>query len=177
ILGVFAFLGFYLAGSRMVEPVRVEVDTPDTHRLLPWPWGILLILHCVTPVAVLTCLAWVGLGVVTIGGWLTAPAAVALALVTPFGAAAIVTPAAISAARRPFPVENLVSGNESGPFMLILFLVAGPALAAIAANIGFGMLRGTLDQGVTGATFSAIFFLATATGLFVTWLGTRKAPE
>jgi Family of unknown function (DUF6297) len=178
ILVVVTFIALYLAGSRMLEPIRIEVDQPDAHWILPWPWGTVLVLHCIVPATVLTVLGWIGLAVVGIGGFVDSTAIWPLVLVTPFAAAALVTPAAISAARRPFPIESLISGaDSSGGFYLLIWLLAGPVLAALAVNIAFGSLRKGLDQGINGSTTSAIVILAGFTAAFVAWLWTRKPPD
>ena len=56
------------------------------------------------------------------------------------------------------------------------WLVAGPVLAAIVADIAFGAMRESFDRGVTNSTFGVIGFLGLATLGFVAWLGTRKPP-
>jgi hypothetical protein len=177
LLGIAAFLGLYAACSRLLESIRVEVDQPDAHRILPWSWGVVMAIHCIVPTVVLTLLGWIGLVVVGVGGFVPASAIWPLGLVAPFAAAAIVTPAAISAARRPFPVESLIGGAESGFLLLVLSMVSGPVLAAIVLDIAFGAIRDSLDRGITGATFGAIAFLAVATFAFVSWLWTREPPD
>ena len=177
LLGIAAFLGLYAAGSRLLEPIRVDVDKPDAHRILPWSWGVVMAVHCIVPTVILTVLSWAGLVVVGIGGFVPAPAIWPLGLVAPFAAAAIVTPAAISAARRPFPVESLIGGAESGFLLLVLSMISGPVLAAIVVDIAFNTMRDSFDRGITGATFGAIAFLAIATFAFVSWLWTREPPD
>lgn len=171
VLGVAAFVALYLAGSRLLEPIRLEVDQPDAHRVLPWPWGTVLVLHCIVPAVVLAVLGWIGLVVVGVGGFVEWSDVAPLAVVTPFAAAALVTPAAISAARRPFPVESLISGaDSSGGLYLLIWLLAGPVLAALVVNLSFGALR-------NGAVGTAVAILAGATAGFVAWLWTRKPPD
>lgn len=177
ILGLGVFVALYLAGSRLLEPIRLEVDQSDAHLMLPWRWGAVLILHCVVPVVVLTVLGWVGLTVLGVGGFVEAQAIWPLLIATPFVAAALVTPAATSAARRPFPVETLIGGGEGGSLVLVISLLAGPVLAALVLNIAFGTVRGELAEGITGATFTAIGFLAAAAAGFIAWLWTRRPPE
>ncbi len=177
ILAIGAFIGLYVAAGRLLEPARLEADQPDAHYLLPWPWGTVVVLHFVVPTVVLSVLGFVGLAVVGAAGFVEPVALLPLLAVTPFAAAMLVSAAAVSAARRPFPVETLISGADAGSMVLILWLVAGPVLAAIAANIAFGNLREDLAAGISGATLNAIIVLAAATAGFGAWLWTRKPPE
>jgi len=176
ILAIVVFVGLYASGSRLLEPIRLEVDQPDAHLLLPWTWGNVLVLHCLVPTIVLTIFGWIGVAVVGIGGFIQSSAIWPLVVVAPFAAAAIVAPAAISAARRPFPVESLISGGEGGPFVLIGWLFGGPVLAVIVVDIAFGSIRDSLDQGLNGSTVNAVFFLIAATLALIAWLRTRKPP-
>lgn len=177
ILGIGVFVALYLAGSRLLEPIRLEVDQADAHLMLPWAWGAVLVLHCVVPVLVLTALGWAGLVVVGLGGFVESSVIWPLLVAAPFVAGALVTPAAISAARRPFPVETLIGGGEGGSLVLVVSLLAGPVLAALVLNIAFGSVRDELDRGITGGTLTAIGILGAATAGFIGWLWTRKAPE
>jgi Family of unknown function (DUF6297) len=177
ILAIGAFVGLYLAGSRLLEPIRLEADQPDAHRILPWPWGTVLVLHCIVPTVVLSVLGWVGLTVVGVSGLVSSTDIWPLGLVTPFVAATIVTAAAIAAQRQPFPLEMSISGAESGSLVLLAWLVSGPILAAVAVNVAFFTMRDSLDQGIIAATRSALIVLIIATVGFGGWLWTRKPPD
>ncbi len=49
-----AALAMYVAAGRLLEPLRVEVDAPETSRLLlSWEFGRVLVAHCVLPVILL----------------------------------------------------------------------------------------------------------------------------
>jgi hypothetical protein len=174
ILTAGVFVGIYAGASRLLEPLRLEKDRPDAHRTLPWSWGTVLTMHCIVPTLILTVLVWVGLIGVRVGK-LVAPAAMwQLFVLTPFVAGAFVLPAAISASRRAFPMEMLVSGAEQGALTLVTWLLTGPTLALIAVGVAVGPLLPHIDQGVTAATFKAIVFLAVAALVFGGWLSTRK---
>ena len=113
-----------------------------------------------------------------VGGFIEPAVAIwPLLVVTPFVAVAIIAAPTTSASRRPFPVETLISGAEGGSVLLLMWLLAGPVLAAVVVDIAFGLMRPSLDRGVTGSTFVAIGFLVLATLGFVGWLRTRKPPE
>lgn len=176
-LAIAAFICLYISASRLLEPMRIEVDQPDAHHLLPWPWGIILALHCVAPTVALTALGWLGLVVAGAAGLAPWSALAPFALVAPFGAGAIVTAAAISSARERFPVGLVVGGQESGGMLLFLWLLTGPLLAAIVVNVAFGLMRPDLEDGLSGGTVIASAFLMAATLGFLTWLRTRKPPE
>jgi hypothetical protein len=172
IAGMFA--GLYAAASRLLETIRLENDQPDAHRMLPWPWGTILVLHCVVPTVTLTVLVWIGLGVLGIGGFVAQTATWSLFLMAPFIAGTVVLAAAISASRRSFPVETLISGAELGALSLVTWLLTGPMLALIALGVASGWIRQSLDQGITMATFTAIAFLATVAFAFGAWLKSRR---
>jgi hypothetical protein len=177
ILAIAAFLGLYLAASRLLETIRVEVEQPDAHLLLPWPWGTMLAMHCVLPIAVLTLLGWTGLTVVGLGGFVDPGLVIALGFVTPFGAAAMVTAGAVSAARKPFPMDMMISGADSGALLMLLWLVTGPVLAAIVVSFAFGAMRGGADQGLAGSTMWAVAILLGGAAGFTAWLTSRKPPN
>lgn len=175
ILGIVAFLALYAAAARLVEPIRVEVEQPDGHLMLPWTWGTVLVLHTIVPVVAMTVMGWIGILVVGIAGFDGVSGLWPYAVVTPFAAGAFVLAAAVSAARKPFPIETLVGGGDASPVLAVLWFLVGPAIAAIVVNIAFGMLRSGLDGDPTGTASSALF-LAAGTAGFATWLRTRKPP-
>ncbi len=175
VVGVFG--GLYMAASRLLETIRLESDQAGAHRMLPWPWGTVMIMHCVVPVVVLTVLVWIGILAAGVGGFIGAAAVEALAVVAPFVAGALVLPSAISASRRSFPVEMLISGAELGALSLVTWLITGPVLALIALAISSRWILSGIDQGITMDTFTAIAFLATATFAFGAWLKSRPARD
>lgn len=154
-----------------------HAEEVSAHWMLPWSWGTVLVMHCIVPIIVLTVLGWSGLAVLGFTGFVHTPAIWPLALVVPFAAAAVVTPAAISAARRPFPVEVLITGAEGGSLFLLIWLISGPGLAAIVFDIALGAIRDSLDLGVTSSTFGAIMILVVPSLVFLGWLFTRKPPD
>lgn len=176
IFGVLAYLALYVAGSRLLEPIRVEVEQPDAHLMLPWRWGTTMVLHCIVPTLALAVLGWLGLSVLGIGGFVDVGALPALVLVTPFTAAVIITAGAISASRKPFPVDMMISGADSGAFLVVLWMLAGPVLAGIVVSFAFGGMREGLDQGLTTSTLWAAVALAVGSSGFAAWLMSRKAP-
>jgi hypothetical protein len=172
ILGIVAFLALYAAAARLVEPIRVEVEQPDGHLLLPWTWGTVLVLHTVVPIVAMTVMGWIGIVVVGVAGFDGVSGLWPYAVVAPFAAGAFVFAAAVSAARQPFPVESLIGGGDASPVLPVLWFLLGPALAAVVVNIAFGMLRTGLDGDPSGVVSSALV-LAGGTAAFAMWLGTR----
>lgn len=177
ILGIGTFIALYAAASRLLEPIRLEADRPGAHWMLPWPWGTVLVMHCIVPTLALTALGWIAIATVGIGGFIPATAVAPLIIVAPFAAAALISAAAISAVRRPFPVEMLISGADSSSFVLLIWLVSGPVLAAIITNIAFGAMRESLSKGIDGGTLTAAAILTVATFGITRWLATRKPPD
>jgi len=176
LLGVVAFLCLYVAASRLVEAIRIEADQADAHRLLPWSWGTVLVMHCQVPTVVMTLLGWTSLAVVGLGGFAPWTALGPFVVVAPFAAAAVVGSAAIASARQRFPVGMLVGGNESGGLLLFLWLVVGPLIAGIVLNVALAMMRPDIGSGVGSATVVAAGFLFAASFGLLTWLRTRKVP-
>jgi hypothetical protein len=177
LLALAAFVAFYAAASRLIEPIRLEADQPGAHWMLPWPWGELVVVHCIVPSAALTVLGWMGVGVVGIGGLIPVSAVASLLVLVPFVAAMLVTAAAIPGSRRPFPVETLLSGSDSGPLLLLTWLVTGPMVAAIASGLAVAALGGTVTGGVSDAVLGAAVVLAFATALIASVLWVRRPPE
>lgn len=177
ILGIGTFIALYVAASRLLEPIRLEADRPGAHRVLPWTWGTILVMHCMVPTLVLTVLAWVAIAVVGIGRFLPATAILPLIVVAPFAAAALISTTAISAVRRPFPVDMLISGADSNSLVLVLWLISAPLLAAILTNIAFSAMQQSLANGIDGGTFTAVVILSVGTYGISRWLATRKPPD
>ena len=53
-----AAVALYFAASLLCEPLRIDVDAPDTGALLlSWPFARLLLAHCVLPILALCAIA------------------------------------------------------------------------------------------------------------------------
>jgi hypothetical protein len=137
----------------------------------------LVVVHCIVPSAALTVLGCMGVGVVGIGGLIPGSAVASLLVLVPFVAAMLVTAAAVPGSRRPFPVETLLSGSDSGPLLLLTWLVTGPMVAAIASGLAVAALGGTVTGGVSDAVLGAAVVLAFATALIASVLWVRRPPE
>jgi len=138
-----AGLGTYLAGALLVEPLRLEIDRPDTHRLLLLPpLGTVLAGHAVVPMLVATVAATIGAAPAgALRAHDGAPVAAAAVVVVP----AIVLCAALSARRGgrvPISVLSTASAGDptGGGGILLAWLAAWPAGAAAIAAIAVSIV-------------------------------------
>jgi uncharacterized protein DUF6297 len=170
-----AVLAGYFAAARLVEVVRLEADEPDAHRVLPWGWGQLLLLHCAVPVLILTALGLIAVSV----GWLAGilPSATVwpgLAL-CPLVAAVLVACGAISGQRGPFPVELLFLRGDMGPMVLVMWLATGPILAEIALGVPIRVISHAADGiPLTLAVVTTVVSLGLALVAAAAYLRTRR---
>lgn len=177
ILAVGVFVGIYAAASRLLEPLRLENDRPGAHRVLPWRWGTVLLLHSIIPSAILTILIWIGLGAVWSGSFVASAAILPMVVLAPFVAGTMVMAVAISASRRAFPMEMLISGAEQGALAVVTWLLTGPTLALIAIGLAASSVLPHLQEGMTQEVFTAMVLLSGAMAVFGSWLSTRKPRD
>jgi Family of unknown function (DUF6297) len=121
-----AALALYFAASLLCEPLRIDVDAPDTGALLlSWPFARLLLAHCALPILVLGAI-----GAAAIAGTVLAGAAGAGALLLiPTVLAPVLATAVLSAAlatRRGGRVDENLLGR------LLTLDASNPGLAAVA---------------------------------------------
>ena len=143
-------VALYLAASSLLEPLRLEVDSPATARLfLPWYLDTVIWLHCLLPAAIV-----VMAGVVAVAG------ATALGYVAPgvFGATmllviplslVVVLAAAFSARRGGRVSSNLIevaSLDTTGfSFIGVILRLAGWAILALVVTVVAVLLVGRED--------------------------------
>jgi hypothetical protein len=172
-------LAGYAAAARLIEPLRLEADQPDAHHVLPWRWGDLLLLHCAVPVLSLTALGVLAVTAASIAGLLP-PAAVwsALAL-CPLVSATFASSAAIAGQRGPFPIELLLLGGDVGAVILLVWLVTGPILAAVALILPVSILHRAADEGslIAEAAGAAAAVLVVTLLAAVAYLRSRRQPQ
>ena len=116
----------YLAAGALLEPLRLEVDSPAaSHLLLPWPYGRVLWLHCLLPT---TIMALTGIVTVSAGwaaGYVSLGALVAF-LVTVIPVTLMVVLGAALSARRggrvPVNLVPMTAGDSTG--LSVLGIVA-----------------------------------------------------
>jgi len=127
----------YVAATRLLEPLRQEVDAPArTQVLLRARWGQVLLEHTFLPAALIgvTVLAGVAVAAAT---QTVLPNGAALALIAVLGAPAATLAAALSArrgGRLPSSVLSVASGIDGvGGFVVVGWLVTWPLVGALAA--------------------------------------------
>jgi hypothetical protein len=150
----------YLAVTRLLEPLRLEVDVPATTRaLLIEPYGRVLMSHVFVAlgwVAIVTAVVSVPFGVA--GSIVVNPGAlIAIALLTLPTIALCAALSARRGGRMPLEVLFFASSGpdpSGGGLIVLLWLVAWPALAGVLAG---GALRaGASAHGLTGALLLAL---------------------
>jgi hypothetical protein len=131
-----AALGFYVAASIVLEPLRLEVDHPSTSQiLLRRPFGRVLLAHLAVPIAIVAfAVALAGAGVAAVGDLPEHGGALALlaVLVVP----TVVACAAMSGRHGGrVPISVLAAGTAGDPTggggTVIAWLVRWPAAAAV----------------------------------------------
>jgi hypothetical protein len=169
----------YAAATRLVEPLRLEVDQPDAHHVLPWRWGDLLLLHCAVPFLSLTALGVLAVTAASVAGLLPPTAAWSALALCPLVSATFASSAAIAGQRGPFPIELLLLGGDVGAVVLLVWLVTGPILAAVALILPVSIVHRAADDGslVAEATGAAAAVLVVALLAAVAYLLSRRQPE
>jgi hypothetical protein len=177
----------YFAASLLCEPLRTDVDAPDTSALLlSWPFARVLLAHCVLPVFVMF-----GLGAVTIVAVVLAGAAGAgtLILIPTVLAPVVVTAvlcAALAARSGGRVDENLLgrllsldASNPMGATVLVLWLI--PWLIAAVVVVGGALLilgHAAAHHGsLIGAGVIALALTAGAAAVLVGVARESKRPD
>jgi hypothetical protein len=172
----------YFAAASLLEPLRLEVDSPIvSHVLLPWRYGRLLWLHCLLPTAILVvtaiaaaCMGW-AVGYVS-------PSALGLvvALAVPVGLT-VVLAAALSARRGgKVPMQLIIMTGVDSTGLSLLGILAWMGAWAIAAitlvAAAAGLLASALSSpgAATTVVTVAAAFLVLASLLQRLLLASRK---
>jgi hypothetical protein len=171
-----AALLLYGAAGLLCEPLRIDVDAPDTSALLlSWPFARVLVAHCLLPglvlfgVSAVTIVAVVAAGAAGAGALLTIPTVLA-----PIAGTAVLC-AALAARRGGRVDENLLgrlltvdATNPLGVTVVVLWLVPwllgtvvviGGALLILghaAAGHGSLILAGVVALGLTSAACAVL---------------------
>lgn len=129
----------YLAVARLLEPLRLEIDTPGSSRiLLLRPFGRVLLSHVPVPVAVVGAAAALAVVPCAITGVIVGqPGAVAaVALVTLPTVALCAAMSARRGGRIPLSVLFFATGSDpaGGGLVMLGWLLAWPATAAVVAG-------------------------------------------
>jgi hypothetical protein len=177
-----AVLAGYLAAGQLLEPLRAEADQPDASRQLPIAWGDLMLLHCVIPVAGLTVIAWLGVGVAWVAGLLPGPAPWVALAAAPLVAGVLVGCAAIAGHRGRLSPGTLSTafglGEFGGPIYLIAWVALGPLLAEVLLAVTATVVvdAGSKPGALAGALWSAGILLAAFLVALLGYLRGRRAP-
>ena len=133
-------VALYLAASSLLEPLRLEVDSPATARLLlPWPFDKVLWLHCLLPTAIVVVAGALAVAGATALGYVTAGAfGTMMLLVIPLSLI-VVLAAAFSARRGGRVATNLINvaalDTTGFSFILVLLRLAGWAILALVVTV------------------------------------------
>lgn len=175
-----AAIALYFAASLLSEPLRIDVDAPDTGALLlSWPFARLLIAHCALPILVLSAIAATAIiGTVLAGAAGVAALALIPAVLVPIIATAVLS-AALATRRGGRVDENLLGrlltldASNPGiaavavlwliPWLIGAAVVIGAALVILghgAAGHGSVIVAGALAFGLAGAATAVLGRLA-----------------
>ncbi|MCW3015673.1 MAG: hypothetical protein JWO02_2765 [Solirubrobacterales bacterium] len=129
----------YVAATRLLEPMREEIDAPGRTRiLLRAAWGRILFAHAVLPAALLAVIALLSVAACTATGSLAAPGG-ALAVTALLGVPTATLAAALSArrgGRLPTSVLSMAGADASGAggFLVVGWLLLWPLVGAVGAG-------------------------------------------
>lgn len=170
----------YFAASLLCEPLRIDVDAPDTSALLlSWPFARVLLAHCALPILVLfgltatTIVAVVLAGAAGAGALVVIPTVLAPVIVT------VVLCAALAARSGGRVDENLLgrlltldASNPMGATLVVLWLIPWLLAAVVvvggatlivghaAAHHGAVIVAGIVALGLSGAAGVALAAVA-----------------
>lgn len=132
-------VALYLAASSLLEPLRQEVDTPGTAKvLLPWRFERVLWLHCLLPAAILIVAGVLTLVAGLIAGFLTVNAAGSMLILTIPLVCVVTLGAALSSRRGGRVSTNLVGlaamDTTGFTWVFVIFQLATWALVSIGGT-------------------------------------------
>jgi hypothetical protein len=132
-------VALYLAATSLLEPLRLEVDSPATARLfLPWPFDKVLWLHCLLPTTIVVVAGVVAVAGATALGYVTAGAFGTMMLIVIPLSLVVVLAAAFSARRGGRVSANLINmaalDTTGFSFLFVLLRLAMWAILALAAT-------------------------------------------
>lgn len=133
-------VALYLAASSLLEPLRLEVDSPATARLfLPWPFDKVLWLHCLLPTAIIVAAGVMAVAGATALGYVTAGAFGGMMLLLIPLSLVVVLAAAFSARRGGRVSVNLINvaalDTTGFSFMFVLLRLAMWAILALVVTV------------------------------------------
>ena len=141
-----AAVALYIAAGLLCEPLRLDVDAPDTSvLLLSWPFARVLLAHCAIPALALFTVAATAIAATVAAGAASAGALLLIPTVLAPTVATAVLCAALSARRGGRVDEGLLGriltldpNNPAGAVVIVLWLL--PWLITATAVIGGALL-------------------------------------
>ena len=132
-------VALYLAATSLLEPLRLEVDTPGTAKvLLPWRFDKVLWLHCLLPISIMIVTGLVSVAGALALGYLTAPGAATVAILAVPLSFVVILAAALSARRGGRVSNNLVNmaamDTTGFTWFFVLLQLAVWAILALAVT-------------------------------------------
>jgi hypothetical protein len=133
-------VALYLAASSLLEPLRLEVDSPATARLfLPWKFDKVLWLHCLLPTAIVVAAGVLAVAGATALGYVTVGAFASMMLLVIPLSLVVVLAAAFSARRGGRVSANLINvaalDTTGFSFVFVLLRLAMWAILALVATV------------------------------------------
>jgi hypothetical protein len=175
-------VAFYLAASSLLEPLRQEVDTPGTAKiLLPWQFERVQWLHCLLPAGIM-----IAAGVLTLAGglatgFLTAHAVAQLLILAVPLSCFVVFAAALSGRKGGRVSNNLVNlaAMDTTGFSWISVIIQLAIWAILAlAGTALGVWLLSRDGFAFKPVLAAVFFaLAAVAGGMQVALRTKPGPS
>ena len=177
---VVAAVLLYFAASLLCEPLRIDVDAPDTSALLlSWPFARVLLAHCALPIMVLFGLTATTIVGVVLAGAAGAGALVVIPTVLAPMIVTVVLCAALAARSGGRVDENLLgrlltldASNPMGATLVVLWLIPWLLAAVVvvggatlivghaAAHHGAVIVAGIVGVGLSGAAGVALAAVA-----------------
>jgi hypothetical protein len=182
-----AAVALYFAASLLCEPLRLDVDAPDTGALLlSWPFARLLLAHCAFPVLALLAVTGTAIVATVLAGAAGAGALVLIPTALVPIVAVVVLCAALSARRGGRVDEKLLGrilsldpNNPGGAAVLVLWLI--PWLIATTIIVGGALLivgsAVAHHRAVVPGALIALALAATACAALVTVARESKRPD
>ncbi len=173
---------FYLSATALMEPIRVEMDSPGTASiLLPWRMGRVLELHCLVPATIMLGVSLIGVAVGWAVGLVAGDIVPGLVILVVVSVAVQVLAAALSAKRGGrVPQELLMvgAGDATGLAGLnIVGWILGWAFLGIAAvGLAATLTLGKPHYSVKAIAVAVVLLVALA-GIFWARLGAAKKAE
>lgn len=168
----------YLAATRLLEPLREEIDKPGRTRiLLTARWGHVLFAHAILPGALLAVATLLTLAGCAVGGVVDTPAG-GVAAVALLAVPSATLAAALSSrrgGRLPQSVLTMATGTDAGGtggFLIVGYLLLWPLVGAVGA----GLPAALVAHGGSRALEPAILLSAVVTAILATILRHAKAP-